>query len=159
MPYKDIEKRREAARRYKASDKGRATIFAYNHSDEYRENQRLDYQQNKEVHLERTSQYKRSHPEVNRESRRRWLQKEGSHGKHAAYQNMRRATKLQATPRWLTQEHKEEMKQFYINCPEGFDVDHIVPLKSDIVCGLHVPWNLQYLPSIENRSKGNRLVV
>lgn len=78
----------------------------------------------------------------------------------AAYGAQRRAAKLQATPAWAI--------KFFIN--EVYDlarlrtqmtgiqweVDHIVPLISDIVCGLHVEHNLRVVPRRLNRSKGNR---
>lgn len=38
-------------------------------------------------------------------------------------------------------------------------VDHIIPLKHDLVCGLHVVANLQIIPGSENLSKNNRFVV
>lgn len=69
----------------------------------------------------------------------------------------RRAIKLRATPKWLTSIEKEEIKKIYKNCPEGYEVDHIIPLKGKNVCGLHVPWNLQYLTVSENRSKNNKI--
>ncbi len=43
----------------------------------------------------------------------------------------------------------------------GQVVDHIIPIKGLIdgrrVCGLHVPWNLQYLTPAQNRKKKNRI--
>jgi len=75
----------------------------------------------------------------------------------------RRANKLNATPKWLTETHLSEIKNFYWLAKdltavsgETYHVDHIVPLKGENVCGLHVPWNLQVLPADINLSKGNR---
>jgi hypothetical protein len=69
---------------------------------------------------------------------------------------LRRAKKIQASPPWLTTEHRAEIHRIYSSCPDGYHVDHIIPLNNPLVCGLHVPWNLQHLAANENIAKSNR---
>jgi len=68
-----------------------------------------------------------------------------------------RAKKRKAIPPWF---EKELVKTVYKKAKQwGFAVDHIVPLKSDIVCGLHCWSNLQLLDPILNSSKSNKYWV
>jgi hypothetical protein len=57
-----------------------------------------------------------------------------------------------ATPKWTD---KTEIRAFYESKPEGYEVDHVVPIRGKNVCGLHVPDNLQYLTAEANRTKSN----
>lgn len=59
----------------------------------------------------------------------------------------------QATPQWLD---RRPLADVYKNCPDNMQVDHIIPVTNDLVCGLNVPWNLQYLSAFENNSKNNK---
>ncbi len=82
------------------------------------------------------------------------------------YSSNYRARKLKATPKWLSFKDKERIKDIYAKRKVmserdqvTYHVDHIVPLKGDIVCGLHVPWNLQIITEKENCSKNNKLYL
>jgi hypothetical protein len=82
-------------------------------------------------------------------------------GKKNALTAKRRALRRKATPRWLTRDQLAEMRAMYVEASarEGeWEVDHIVPIRSKVVCGLHVPWNLRIIPKVENRRKSNRLI-
>lgn len=76
------------------------------------------------------------------------------------------AERRNATPPWLTKDHKAAIVAVYaeaqrISAETGIahHVDHVVPLGGKTVCGLHVPWNLQVLPAAENIKKGNGIVL
>ena len=67
-----------------------------------------------------------------------------------------------ATPLWLTEDNLRDIKKIYkkrdylnntLNIKHH--VDHIVPLVSEYVCGLHVPWNLEVIEANENLRKSN----
>lgn len=46
------------------------------------------------------------------------------------------------------------VKEFYLNCPKGYEVDHIIPISKG---GPHSLSNLQYLTADENKRKGAKL--
>ena len=78
--------------------------------------------------------------------------------------SMRRRRLRHATPKWLTIEHKMQIRELYLAARDltrrtGIKhvVDHIVPLRSEVVCGLHVPWNLQIMTHNDNCAKSNKL--
>jgi hypothetical protein len=72
----------------------------------------------------------------------------------------RRSLKMNATPAWADQFIISEIYDLadLRTCATGINwqVDHIVPLKSAIVCGLHCEANLRVVTAFENSSKGNR---
>jgi outer membrane phospholipase A len=78
----------------------------------------------------------------------------------AAATNRHRASKMKAFPTWANNFFISEAYHLarLRTKATGFkwQVDHIVPLQSKIVCGLHVENNLQVIPASENQSKCNR---
>lgn len=80
----------------------------------------------------------------------------------AKWEAKRRAYKLKATPTWADE---SAIAEIYAECAAvskatgiPHEVDHIVPLISDMVCGLHVEHNLRIIPRFDNRSKSNKLI-
>lgn len=67
-----------------------------------------------------------------------------------------------ATPAWAD---KKRVSSFYLKAKrmssgtQKYHVDHIIPIQSDIVCGLHCEFNLQVLPALENLRKRNTFHV
>ena len=102
--------------------------------------------------------WRERNPESFRENVSRW-RRENPH-KDRAKTRRYRASKLLAMPGWADPGAIEncylEAERMSIETGIPHDVDHIVPLQSKLVCGLHWEGNLVVIPSSENRKKGNR---
>lgn len=65
-----------------------------------------------------------------------------------------------ATPVWADRKKiraiYDEREQLELETGIPHDVDHIVPLVNQLVCGLHWEANLRIVPAVENRSKSNK---
>jgi hypothetical protein len=126
------EKRAEIWRRYRAEklDKARESEAAYR-------------ARNREVCNERIREWKARNPH-----------------KITHYFHKRRAAELSATPAWADLDAIEaiyaESQRMQAETGVPHHVDHIVPLISKYVCGLHCEANLRVLPAIDNVKKGNR---
>lgn len=103
------------------------------------------------------AEWRRKHPEVGA----RWRAAHPDVVAHLAAK--RRAAKHRATPSWLTHDQLALVRAIYADARRmtresgvRHHVDHIVPLRAQTVCGLHVPWNLAVIPAIDNHRKSNR---
>ena len=99
-------------------------------------------------------QWQKQNPEKVSVIRKRY--RKNNPNKINARNNKRRAARINACPVWVS---TKELEEIYLKCPKGLVVHHIVPLINPIVCGLHVPWNLQYLTVSKNLKKGNKLLA
>jgi hypothetical protein len=92
------------------------------------------------------------------ENNKEWRQ--GNRAYDAFRSSTRRAARKQATPKWANSFFIEEAYRLAAlrTAATGIEwhVDHIVPLQSRLVCGLHCEQNLAVRTAVENYAKGNR---
>jgi 5-methylcytosine-specific restriction endonuclease McrA len=143
-----------------AADKRGEYFKQYNQREDVKDSKHEWYQKNRDRVIA-TAQTRPA--EQLREYRNAW--KENNKVQIRADTKARRRKHRQATPRWLTRAQKSQIRQIYQiaitmsqTTGEQYVVDHIVPLRSDEVCGLHVPWNLRVITQEENLKKSNKLL-
>jgi len=114
-----------------------------------KERKRADYHKHREKHLATKKEYRKN-----------------NRGKINALNSAHKKRIRQAIPKWVDKEHKERIKELYelanlrtrmFGYP--WHVDHIIPIKGDTVCGLHVVENLQVIIGSENISKKNKYEI
>lgn len=87
-------------------------------------------------------EYRSKHPEVRRHER-------------AIERAVRRAQKPAWADNAAIHAVYAEARRLEAEIGESYHIDHVIPLRGENVCGLHVAENLQILRSDENQRKGN----
>lgn len=177
---RNVERKRQMDRDYAANNRERAKEktreWVKKNPNRKKLNDHLYYEENKDKISEQSAAYrlenydriqerKRKYREENKErlrkDQRTW--KQANKGKVLENVQFRKLKKKNATPIWLTKEDRRKMREMYETAQlytevlgEPFHVDHIVPISHPLVCGLHVPDNLQILPASENIEKSNK---
>lgn len=137
---------------------------AYNelHKEERKVKQHDYYEANKEELLAYGKEHRKTYDPLHKDERneyhrnRRFTHPE----KYRARRAKRRCAEANAIPPWV--DYNEIEKVYYnakvLEKQDGIKrhVDHIDPIQSDLICGLHVSGNLQILTDAENCSKGNK---
>lgn len=143
----NIEKKRASSNKWAASNRE----YVKSNSSAY-------HKANKEKRSTAGRAWRHANPEKAKALIAAWFKSNPE--KVSVYVNRYRSSKLNATPAWADQRQIEE---FYftahmlgMHTGEFYQVDHIVPLQSKLVCGLHCEANLQILEAKQNIIKGNR---
>lgn len=96
-----------------------------------------------------------------KQHKRNWWKNNKAHG--LALVRARQTRLIKACPAWADQ---EKIKRTYVVASRISEVsgiphhvDHVIPLRGDTVCGLHVPENLMVVAYDYNCSKSNRYEV
>jgi hypothetical protein len=104
-------------------------------------------------------EWRKQNTEREKERLRLWAQE--NRGRMRAKCAARRARKNMATPAWADE---AAIRAIYEECARlidetgvRYEVDHIIPLKGETVCGLHVHQNLRIVTQLENRQKYTKL--
>lgn len=140
----------------KVCNVARSSRWNKNNSDKYKANCEKHRQENRDLYKRyKKEEYSRNIEKYKNDGK---VYRNSEHGKKVRLHlsRIREIAKSQWWIKNLTKEQKQSLKEFYRQCPKGYHVDHIIPLKGKNVCGLHVPWNLQYLTAQENIKKGNK---
>jgi 5-methylcytosine-specific restriction endonuclease McrA len=139
----------------------RSEYFAqYNRKEEVKDRKNQWYQDNRDQVIEAAA----TRPQhVKREYQKAW--KERNVVWVRADTKARRRKHREASPPWLSPKQKSDIRSLYQiaitmtkTTGEQYVVDHIVPLRGEAVCGLHVPWNLRVITQEKNLKKSNKLV-
>jgi len=107
----------------------------------------------------RLKKWQDENPERHREAREQW--RLNNLDVCASYASARRAAEMGAIPLWADMEAIRAMyaeaRRLTVETGVEHHVDHMVPIKNALVCGLHDSSNMRVIPGAENVRKRNSL--
>ena len=104
----------------------------------------------KQVTSQQRMDWWKNHPDNAKLIQKRYRQKHPQ--RILARIRVRQCKQQQRLPQWV---NLKQIQLFYEQCPQGYHVDHIIPLQGKFVSGLHCLQNLQYMLASENMKKSN----
>lgn len=114
-------------------------------------------QANPDKVAEKSARWRKANPEKAAANTRKWQQ--ANPEKAAAHASKRHAAMRQ--PAWgdkgAIDEIFAEARRLTLESGVPHQVDHVIPIRHPLVCGLHVPDNLQVLTATDNRNKHNKI--
>jgi hypothetical protein len=141
--------------------KKRAQEWKAHNPERFKEMRARAYAANRERNRERGRRDWQNHNEKRRAAKAEYRQRFPEIGAH--FCRLRQTRKQMATPPWAD---LGAIKAVYAEAARlkketgtAWHVDHDIPLKHPLVCGLHVHTNLRVIPGPENQSKGNQFVL
>lgn len=151
------ESNRAACKRWAAKHRVERLAYAKRlrlaHPERYKAYAKRSYLKHRERVLSIVRAKRRANPQKAAEINKRWIKKHPA--KVLAALRRRTAQKMHAVPAWF---ELKEIRALYKDARlKKLHVDHIVPLNSKFVCGLHCLANLQLLSKSENSRKSNRV--
>ena len=152
------EKMKATYKRYRAQNKTKIKVMEREYYEANKEKMKATSKRYRAQNKTKIKAMEREYYEANKERKKESIKKYYEKNKEAYYAKAakRRAQHKKATPAWYKQERDKVILIYAKARKFGFHVDHIVPLRSKKVCGLHTWANLQLLAPEINISKKNR---
>ncbi len=114
---------------------------------------------NKDKHKQLCNRWYGDNKEQHLENSKEWYA--NNKYRKLATTNAREQRCKNATPPWVSMADVQfiykQAKQVSKETGVPHEVDHIIPLTHDVICGLNAPINLQVIPASENRRKANSI--